>query len=64
MFFCNSLGMIFFSSLNIYKRVDLKPLFGKNKVYVLCQVLVAHTCNPSFSGSREQEDHGSKPALG
>jgi hypothetical protein len=25
------------------------------------QVLVAHTCNPSYSGDRDQEDHGSKP---
>jgi hypothetical protein len=25
-------------------------------------VLVAHTCNPSYSGGREQEDHGLKPA--
>jgi hypothetical protein len=25
-------------------------------------VLVAHSCNPSFSGDRDQEDHGSKPA--
>jgi hypothetical protein len=25
---------------------------------------VAHSCNPSYSGSRDQEDHGSKPALG
>jgi hypothetical protein len=23
---------------------------------------VAHTCNPSYSGGRDQEDHGSKPA--
>jgi hypothetical protein len=23
---------------------------------------VAHTCNPSYSGGREQEDHDSKPA--
>jgi hypothetical protein len=23
---------------------------------------VAHTCNPSFSGGRDQEDHGWKPA--
>jgi hypothetical protein len=23
---------------------------------------VAHTCNPSLSGGRDQEDHGSKPA--
>jgi hypothetical protein len=26
------------------------------------QVPVAHTCNPSYSGSTDQEDHGSKPA--
>jgi hypothetical protein len=25
-------------------------------------VLEAHTCNPSYSESRDQEDHGSKPA--
>jgi hypothetical protein len=25
------------------------------------QVLVAHTCNPSYLGSIDQEDHGSKP---
>jgi hypothetical protein len=25
-------------------------------------VLVAHTCNPSNSGGRDQEDRGSKPA--
>jgi hypothetical protein len=24
---------------------------------------VAHACNPSYSGSRDQEDHDSKPAL-
>jgi hypothetical protein len=23
---------------------------------------MAHACNPSFSGGRDQEDHGSKPA--
>jgi hypothetical protein len=25
------------------------------------QVLVAHTCNPSYSGGRDQEDLGWKP---
>jgi hypothetical protein len=24
--------------------------------------LVAHACNPSYSGGRDQKDHGSKPA--
>jgi hypothetical protein len=27
-------------------------------------MLVAHACNPSYSGSRDQEDHGSQPAWG
>jgi hypothetical protein len=27
-------------------------------------VLVSHTCNPSYSGGRYQEDYGLKPALG
>jgi hypothetical protein len=26
-------------------------------------VLEAHTCNPSYSGGRDQKDHVSKPAL-
>jgi hypothetical protein len=26
------------------------------------QAPVAHTCNPSYSGGRDQEDHGCKPA--
>jgi hypothetical protein len=25
------------------------------------QALVAHTCNPSYTGRRDQEDHGSEP---
>jgi hypothetical protein len=28
------------------------------------QVPMVHTCNPTYSGSRDQEAHGSKPALG
>jgi hypothetical protein len=28
----------------------------------IAHVPVAHTCNPSYSGGRDQEDHGSKPA--
>jgi hypothetical protein len=26
-------------------------------------VLVAHTCNPNYSGGRDQKDLGSKPSL-
>jgi hypothetical protein len=28
----------------------------------LGQVLVGHNCYPSYSGGRDQEDHGLKPA--
>jgi hypothetical protein len=27
-----------------------------------CQEPVVHSCNPSYPGSRDQEDQGSKPA--
>jgi hypothetical protein len=27
-----------------------------------CQVPVAHACNPSYLGGKDQEDRGSKPA--
>jgi hypothetical protein len=30
--------------------------------FVARQVLVAHACNPSYSGGRDQGDHGLKPA--
>jgi hypothetical protein len=29
---------------------------------IICRRLVAHTCNPSYSGGRDQEDLGSKSA--
>jgi hypothetical protein len=29
---------------------------------VLRQALVVHTSNPSYSGGKDQEDHGLKPA--
>jgi hypothetical protein len=38
---------------------DSWSLYKKRKI---SQVLVAHTCNPSYSGGRDQEDHGSKTA--
>jgi hypothetical protein len=33
------------------------------KIEILSQAPVAHSCNPSYSGGRDQEDHGSKIAL-
>jgi hypothetical protein len=32
------------------------------KMLLISQVLVAHTCNPSYSGGGDQEDCGSQPA--
>jgi hypothetical protein len=40
---------------------DLNLLQPENMVL---PVTVAHTCNPSCSGGRDQEDHSSKPGLG
>jgi endogenous inhibitor of DNA gyrase (YacG/DUF329 family) len=33
-----------------------------NKNQETSPALVAHVCNPSYSGGRDQENHGSKPA--
>jgi hypothetical protein len=37
-------------------------LWRKNKAHKDDEswVLVAHVCNPNYSGGRDQEDHGSK----
>jgi hypothetical protein len=37
-------------------------LFIKN--FKLNQALVAHACTPSYSGGRDEQDRGSKPATG
>jgi hypothetical protein len=34
---------------------------AEKKIMIWGQALVAHFCNPSYSGGRDQEDHGSKP---
>jgi hypothetical protein len=41
------------------------PVSSYLNVYInkiICQVPVAHAYNPSYSGGRDQEDHGLKPA--
>jgi hypothetical protein len=32
------------------------------KEVTICPARVAHTCNPSYSGGRDQDDRGLKPA--
>jgi hypothetical protein len=34
----------------------------RNVMKKISRVPVAHTCNPSYSGGSDQEDHSSKPA--
>jgi hypothetical protein len=34
------------------------------KSHFFCWAPVAHVCNPSYSGGRDQEDLGSKPVQG
>jgi hypothetical protein len=50
------------ASLGYVVRSCLKNIFLKKRA--LCQAPVAHTCNPSLSGGRDQEDHSWKLAPG
>jgi hypothetical protein len=53
---CVNISMYLVSPWNNYS-------FNRSlKVPGLSWELVAHTHNPSYSGGRDQEDHGSKPA--
>jgi hypothetical protein len=69
---------IFFTGTNSISSIDcswfwrslensLSFMHGNRKLMYkyqcfLSQVLVSHTCNPSYSGGRDQEDLGLKPA--
>jgi hypothetical protein len=44
--------------LKVMPNLSIMYIF---KEYIV-QALVAHTSNPSYSGSRDQEDRNSKPA--
>jgi hypothetical protein len=39
-------------------------LFHPVNMYKISQAQLAHTCNLSYLGSRDQKDHGFKPAQG
>jgi hypothetical protein len=43
---------------------EFKLKYHKKKKKMFSQALVAHTCNPSYSGGKDQEDPGSKLAPG
>jgi hypothetical protein len=44
------------------KLLKRKQCVIHSRVYRYSRMLVAHAYNPSYSGGRDQEDHGSKPA--
>jgi hypothetical protein len=48
------------ASLSYTKKQKKKKKIKKTKKSG--RALVAHTCNPSYSGDRDQEDHDLKPA--
>jgi hypothetical protein len=47
-----------------FLKLSLATYFLKKdlKIYMVSQAPVAHACNPSYSGGRDQENHGLKPA--
>jgi hypothetical protein len=65
------------SAIGVYENKELEKLLTANTNGILrtlkpdevtirrgmgSQTPVAHTCNPSYSGGRDQEDGGLKPA--
>jgi hypothetical protein len=51
---------------NKYAKLHRLYKIGKQtlKKFDPCQALVAHACNPCYSGGRDQENCSSKPAQG
>jgi hypothetical protein len=47
---------------NIGICTSIAALYSQQPRYGISWVLGAHPCNPSYSGDRDQENHGSKPA--
>jgi hypothetical protein len=46
-----------------YKALSSNPSAAKKKKSLCSWALAAQACNPSYSGGRDQENPGSKPAL-
>jgi hypothetical protein len=47
----------------IHTCIESTPTIFTLQEIFLSSALVAHTYNPSYSGGRDQEDHGLKPTL-
>jgi hypothetical protein len=50
------------SAAPIHSLPKVQIMLSKNKNCIISQLLVAHAYNPSYSGGRHQEGHGSKTA--
>jgi hypothetical protein len=42
---------------------EFEPQSHQKKKKFFCWALVAHACNPSYSGGRDQEDHSQPPQI-
>jgi hypothetical protein len=56
-----NLLIIMLMALGVNHVANPKPLPG-DEIQEPHRALMAHPCNPSFSGGRDQEDPNSKPA--
>jgi hypothetical protein len=58
---CLKLGVeSWFASSFVFLQL-LTSSQNHHQINKVCQVLVAHTCNPSYSEGRDEEDHSSRP---
>jgi hypothetical protein len=52
------------SQLSVLVSTESARRVWEQKTLIASRVLMAHTCNPSYSRSTDEEDGGSKPASG
>jgi hypothetical protein len=48
--------------LSMFRIYNPSSIFYKTEFFIAYKEPMAHTCSPSYSGGRDQEDHSSKPA--
>jgi hypothetical protein len=63
---CQKIGMKMFieAPFNSCKSGITQRFISSTKDWINSGALVAHACNPSYSGGRDQENHSSKPVPG
>jgi hypothetical protein len=50
--------------MSLLKKQNVSTSVPFLKIINISLAAVAHTCNPTYFGGRDQEDHGSKQVLG